>query len=271
MHDLIFFIRQFLSKSKYCLLGKIPYTNIHSQIEKIRELKGAYCGKRCFFVGSGPSLDASDLDLLKDEITFAVNRIFYIFDKTDWRPTFYLNQEINFKEGDRLINELNGAKFNNQTTFFFPFSGLKKHISFENSIFLPIYMDFCEYNLLPVRNFSLDCSKKIVHAYTSMYTVLQIAVYLGFSEIYLIGFDGSYSPGKSHFYEDPLNDSNFYNPHKSKYLSDNINRGFRGMKYAQVSLNSFRIINLTRGGDLSIFPRDELENVLSLKNKVDDV
>ncbi len=260
--EIYFFVRQFFSRVKYTVLGKLPFTDTYKQLRQIRNLKGKYVGKRCFFVGSGPSLRISDLELLNGEVTFALNRIFKIFDDTNWRPTFYLNQEINFKEGIKFVNEINNVNFDSRTTLLFPFTRLKKKIMAENSLFLPIYMDLCELHQNPVQNFSTDCSVKIVHAYTSMYTILQIAVYLGFSKIYLIGVDGQYFPGKSHFYEDPSDESNFYNSDITQALTNNLERGFKGMKLAEDQIGSFEIINLTRGGKLELFPRCNIDDVL---------
>ena len=55
----------------------------------LKTLKNRYAGKRCFVIGNGPSLTKEDLELLRNEVTFASNRIYKMFDKTDWRPTFY--------------------------------------------------------------------------------------------------------------------------------------------------------------------------------------
>src|SRR5699024_7865108 len=56
---------------------------------RIEALRNCHKGERCFIIGNGPSLRAEDLDKLKNEITFACNRINLIFDQTDWRPTYY--------------------------------------------------------------------------------------------------------------------------------------------------------------------------------------
>ena len=56
---------------------------------KLAALKDKHKGQRCFVIGNGPSLRISDLDRLKDEITFASNKIYLAFEETDWRPTYY--------------------------------------------------------------------------------------------------------------------------------------------------------------------------------------
>ena len=55
----------------------------------IKKMENIHIGDRCFIVATGPSLTMSDLELIKDEIAFGMNSITKIFDKTDWRPTYY--------------------------------------------------------------------------------------------------------------------------------------------------------------------------------------
>ncbi len=56
--------------------------------QRLRDLKDIHAGRRAFVIGNGPSLRIDDLDRLRGEITFASNKIFLIFDQTDWRPTY---------------------------------------------------------------------------------------------------------------------------------------------------------------------------------------
>lgn len=57
--------------------------------QKLKLYKDIHKGKRCFIIGNGPSLRAEDLNKLSDEITLCGNRIYEIFDKTKWRPTYF--------------------------------------------------------------------------------------------------------------------------------------------------------------------------------------
>lgn len=57
--------------------------------ERLLALKDIHQGKRGVIIGNGPSLTVADLEKLKNEITFASNRIYLAFDETNWRPTYY--------------------------------------------------------------------------------------------------------------------------------------------------------------------------------------
>ena len=66
--------------------------------DELKKYKNIHQGQRCFIIGTGPSLTTDDLELLKDEITFGSNRIFEIYSRTDWRPTYYMNQDFQLIE-----------------------------------------------------------------------------------------------------------------------------------------------------------------------------
>ena len=64
----------------------LSLTDNDSRLEALRD---RHAGRRCFIIGNGPSLRISDLDMLKNEITIASNKIYLAFDETDWRPTYF--------------------------------------------------------------------------------------------------------------------------------------------------------------------------------------
>ena len=86
------------------------YTNDLDKIyrPKLKELRRKYKNYSAFSIGNGPSLNKTDLDALKDEITFAVNGFLKCKDLA-WLPTFYLVEDHLVAE-DRAhwINKLKG-------------------------------------------------------------------------------------------------------------------------------------------------------------------
>ncbi|MDD6071560.1 MAG: hypothetical protein PUC12_12240, partial [Clostridiales bacterium] len=64
--------------------------SMHAQYAaNLEKFHNIHKGERCFIVGTGPSLQLSDVDRLKDEYTFGVNSCLTMYDKTDWRATYY--------------------------------------------------------------------------------------------------------------------------------------------------------------------------------------
>ena len=82
--------------------------------EKIRTFNNLHQNQRCFIVANGPSLAKTDLQLLEDEITFGLNRIYLYFDKTSFRPSYYLSvNELVLEQYWSEISTLQMPKFLN--------------------------------------------------------------------------------------------------------------------------------------------------------------
>lgn len=111
------------------------------------------------------------------------------------------------------------------------------------------------------QKFSNDITKVIYSGYSVMYDTIQIAVYMGFKEIYLIGADFSYlnDPGQrgNHVYDDVANDRR--KVAGRAYLDVSVNALVTARKYAE--LHGMKIYNATRGGKLEVFERKNLDEV----------
>lgn len=70
-------------------------TNIRND-KRIMSLKNKFEGKRCFIIGTGPSLKIEDLERVyrNGDVSFASNRIFKLFHKTQWRPQLYCVSDL---------------------------------------------------------------------------------------------------------------------------------------------------------------------------------
>lgn len=229
--------------------------------KNLRTLKGKFSGKRCFIVGNGPSLRAQDLDLLQNEYTFAFNCIYYIFDQTAWRPTFYCTQD--FKIARDSASEI--CK-NIQTPYIFAPIDLKWYYD------IPITTDyfFCQRlagDAPPL--FSEDIPRWIGTGNTVAYTAMQLAVYMGFEQIYLLGIDHSFQRYQDESGQIVLDSSakdyfcNQYNKDKDKFFIPRLDLSTRAYMEAQkyAKTHSVKIYNATRGGKLEVFPRVDFERL----------
>ena len=159
-----------------------------SSAEILKQYKNRYAGERCFIIGNGPSLKAEDLDKIKNYISFASNRIYVIFDKTEWRPKFYVCQDY------RMIllsaSEISKVEAELKIIPMFEFC---KRPDINNAIFTRMQNSekFIKRHELP--DFSDDITKCTYEGMTVTYANIQIAVYMGFKKIYLLGVDHSYS------------------------------------------------------------------------------
>ena len=164
----------------------------------IETYKNRYDGERIFILGNGPSLGRTPLHLLSDEYTFGVNNIANIFEQTDWRPSFYLaiHDPPNIpKDNVEKVIDLN-------VPCFFPDDRLqyipdkenverfnKHHLSEKPDIDVTDYHINWE-SIGGYRDVWSEDVSDVVYQYTTvLYSAMQIANYLGFSEYYLLGCD----------------------------------------------------------------------------------
>ncbi|MBD8071305.1 6-hydroxymethylpterin diphosphokinase MptE-like protein [Bacillus sp. PS06] len=229
--------------------------------KKLNSLKNAHINKRCFIIGNGPSLKNEDLDKLQNEITFAFNRIYYIFDKTDWRPTYYCSEDDKTIFNSR--EEINKLAIDYK---FFPKNFPRDYkIQFNNARYY--LFKFCDRNIEP--KFSEDIVKGIYWGNTVVYTAIQLAVYMGIKEIYLVGVDHNFSKmvnDKGEIIIDNTTKDYFteeYNKDKNDLYIPNVEVSTRAFIAAKnfADENNIKIYNATRGGKLEVFERVNFDNI----------
>lgn len=250
---------KFLKYVKYVLFFKIIgfLRSFRKNESKIKEVSNTQKGKRCFITATGPSLTLKDLELLKNEDTFGVNGIFLMYDKTNWRPTYYACTDApRFKTfadsyGFRLEDLCEKDIFLNVVTKKlnpeFKYNDKVKWISF--SPWNRIY-DFENYR------FQSDIARGMFAFGTVTNIAIAIAMYMGYEEIYLIGVDCS--DLNKHFINDVTDAEK-----DDKYVYDAIQAQLHGYKIMQqeAAKRNVKVFNATRGGALDIFPRVNLDDL----------
>ncbi len=258
---------------KNIFLAKVVDEGIYPPIfnNKLKKLKNNFKGKRAFIIGNGPSLNKHDLSLLKDEYTFAVNGIFYKTEESGFKPTFYIVED-NFVMHDNIehINNFNCEyKFfprnyksiveNNKNTYFFKMD-------------TGYYNNFSPYYCIP--RFSPDASYKLYCGQSVTMINIQLAYYLGFEEIYLIGMDHSYSIPDSAkidgaMIESTEDDVNHFHPDYfgkgKKWHDPHIDRVEKSYEYMKLvyEAKQRKIYNATIGGHLEVFERVDFDKLFS--------
>lgn len=225
--------------------------------------KDKYKDKRCFIIGNGPSLSIEDLEKLKDEFTFAFNRIYYIFDKTTWRPSFYISEDIKILENSK--NEIN--TLNLPYKFIPDIAKFDYNINIDNAIY---FKQIMELNKDRTPKFTNDISKWIGWGSTVTYTAIQIAIYMGFKEIYLLGIDHNFRVTQNNEGKIIIDNSvkdyfcDEYNKDKEKLYIPNVENTtlsyITAKKYCDES-GKCKIYNATRGGKLEVFERVDFDKL----------
>lgn len=219
---------------------------LQKQYNCLAQFQNIHMNEICFLIGNGPSLKKSDLEkLAKNHIcTFGCNRIFEIYSDTEWRPNYYV-------AADGMIpNEyMNEIKNQHILTFMKHFIGLKN----SGIIHTYRYQEHDYDEVLP--RFSEDITKCVYRSATILYDMIQIAAYMGFKEIYLLGVDCNYIPGSV---------NNYFNksaePDTITHRTDNMILAYQSaQKYA--AAHDIKIYNATRGGMLEVFERVDFDSL----------
>lgn len=244
------------------------------QILSQLKLKNKHKGKRCFVIGNGPSLRIEDLEHLKGEITFASNRIFKLFDKTDWRPTYYFCIDYFAYEMDHKLINMIDSKL--------------RFIPIERTLAAgKIYNNITYYNrvvnCVDIRDgavvrgkkflFSEDIEEIVYGGQTVLYDAIQFAVYMGFSEIYLLGVDCNYRLEVS---EDGTVTEN--RDVKNEHFCNDYTEGCENTVALVAPIYAFKLAfekskevcerksitikNATRGGKLEVFERVDFDRLI---------
>lgn len=229
--------------------------------KKIVGLKDKYKGKRIFVIATGPSLRIEDLEWLSNnqEITIAVNGIFKMYDKTDWRPTYYaLDDYFLYRKYKEEFGGLDVSKIAEEFAIFS--EPIKSELTKEQckqAGFIPIcYYDhwFTHYS----KHFRYNSD--IVYGHFDAYTVtnfaINIADYMGASEIILLGTDCDYFQKQAHAGEM----SNSGNTLDAQKMYDAQMAGYNFIN-SKLNDSQPKIYNATRGGKLEAFPRRSMEEI----------
>jgi glycosyltransferase involved in cell wall biosynthesis len=238
-------------------------------------------------MGNGPSLNKLDLSQLEGENVFALNRCSLLFDRIKWRPKFYCAFDLTVIPDN--LDEFNDLEIAYK---FFSTKHKGSILEKENHYF---YHDNSSNENLD-KKFADDPRKQLDLGFggggTVATTAIQIAYFLGFDPIILIGCDCSYNvmndvkgsgPDK---YNDgvPLflksqsdNDLNHFDPRyfgKGKRWhnpnAEAMIEGFEGCG-VQIYRNERTILNATIGGRLDAVARVDYENLLIKSTKVKEV
>lgn len=238
---------------------------LHSNQQDLGALRNKYLGKRCFIVCNGPSLNPDDLTRIHEngDISFATNKIDKIFSKTPWRPTYYLVFDNSFQR--TLLSTMRNMECVCQ---FYRTDSYLTTRQIKNHKVLWLNTDGNR-KYLESPKFSEDLVDIVYAIATVTYISLQLAVYLGFKEIYIIGCDNSYGIEK-------LKDGTIINHNKTSYFEGSdkkdsakivgetwqMNIAYEyARKYADE--NGIKIFNATRGGYLEAFERVNFDKLFS--------
>ena len=161
------------------ILWQLPLKDVKKNNEKLKSFHNKHKGKRCFIVANGPSLQNMDLSLLKNEFTIGMNRIYLLEEIRGFKPTYLavLDIDVQLEQFAEEYKNYKGIKF-------FIWNTRKLFGNQPNLMYFNRSMN---------SNFQADFRKRIGTSKSVTYICIELAYYLGFNEVILIGKDHNYN------------------------------------------------------------------------------
>ena len=230
--------------------------------KKLLKFKGIHKGEDCFIIGNGPSLNTMDLRPLKNYHTFGLNKIYLMFDKIDLNLSYHV--AVN-----PLVIEQGAKEFENLSCpSFLSYRPSKNLIKNLKNVYYILTITEDAYT------FSDNIIQTIYEGYTVTYVAMQIAYYMGFANVYLIGVDHNFTctgtpndeqimegSDTNHFHPDYFSGKAWNLPDlEASELSYMLARFF-------YTRNGKKIHDATRDGKLNVFPKISFEQALEACKK----
>lgn len=274
-------------KFKFFVAKHFTHRDWKVALNKNKALEGIHNGKRCFILGNGPSLKTEDLKLLENEFVFSVNQIARHEDFEYIKPNYHFWADPNFFNIDEskpedlelleIMKKVNTS--DNIPRCFFPIEqknfvekfGLDKTLDvnyFASAMFF--YEGY---------NGKIDYTDFVLGFGTVVQWCITMAIYMGFSEIYLLGCDntGLLTTIKAIL---KMNDETDYAYnitenekkrmellHSTQPLEQVVNsylETLKGYRYVfeYCKKRSIKLVNCSSTTVIDSIPRDSLQNVL---------
>jgi hypothetical protein len=217
-----------------------------------------HSGQRCIIIGNGPSLSTMDLSPLKNEVTFGLNRIYLLFNKLPFIPTFYVCiNELVLDQFAEDIRKLPMPKFLNwnQKSLF--------DVNNDDTYFVKL-----SYRLKD--RFGISPQRPLSGGGTVTFIAIQLAYFMGFQEVILIGLDHNFSekgiPNTTEVRQSERDMSHFdpnYFPKGVKWQLPDLLHSEYAYSLARKAFekDSRRIVDATVGGKCPVFDKVDFATI----------
>jgi hypothetical protein len=225
--------------------------------QRLESYRDLHLGKRCFILGNGPSLKNTDLSLLDDEITFGLNRIYLLFDESKFQSTYLVS--VNTLVIEQCAEEIQSLEMPKFLTW-----RARNWLSEDENI---IFLD-TDYTGEP--SFSKDMTRRVFEGSTVTYVALQLAYYMGFEEVILIGVDHNFkTQGTAN--EAIVSEGDDPNHFAPNYFGKGFRWQLPDLEASEIAYRlaketfeaeGRKVVDATIGGKLDIFPRVDFQEVV---------
>lgn len=216
---------------------------------RLESLHNRHHGETVVLVANGPSLNRMDLSPLRRENVIGMNKIFLGFKRFRFYPRYYVavNAKV-IEQSAEQIKALNCVKFiSKRRGDLVPEDGLTYHLDTKN----------------PPARFCHDISQGLHEGWTVTYAALQIAYFLGFTTVVIIGMDHRFTysgaPNEARVLDGP--DPNHFSPdyfgRGQSWDNPDLVRSEESYRIARAEFekDGRRIIDATVDGACTIFEK----------------
>lgn len=223
------------------------------------QFRDRYPNTVCLIVGTGPGLSNIPVEFLNKYPTFSFNGVFT--QMPEFVPTFYHNMGGNHLDTQEKREQIYPLIADDRC-----------EAAFMNRHLIHYFRHPKVYSILGPRTYGIVTKRDefvfspsplevIGLAPTSIYLSMQLAVYMGFTTILLVGVDHKYDQKKPHAYESGLvvdeetPPGPFYNNDPNEWQS----QATKALSVAKTVLdkNGIRVVNLSEPTELDVFERGD--------------
>jgi hypothetical protein len=182
-----------------------------ASIQRLAEMKDIHKGKRCFIIGNGPSLRNTDLQRLRGEYTFGMNRVYLAF--PEWAFTTSYLVSVNSLVIEQCASDLlyqpmpvflswrsrqhlqmaSAAEHNSVSSLENALPPSHAALDDQPASFAKNNRPIFLHTTYTGPRFTQDARRRLWEGATVTYVCLQLAYYMGFEEVILIGVDHSFA------------------------------------------------------------------------------
>ncbi|XOV89479.1 MAG: 6-hydroxymethylpterin diphosphokinase MptE-like protein [Pseudomonadota bacterium] len=216
-----------------------------------RLIHNRHRGETVVLVANGPSLNRTDFDLVRNRTTFGLNKIFLGFRQFRFYPNYYVavNEKVLRQSVDQ-VRQLNCVKFlSNRAPDLFSNNALTYIIDTTS----------------PKHRFAETPLEGLDEGWTVTYVALQLAFYMGFSRVVIVGLDHRFeyegAPNESRLLQgaDPNHFSPDYFAHQ-EWDNPDLANSEASFRFAREHFEAAgrQIIDATEGGACEVFEKRPL-------------
>ena len=243
------------NRARHELAGRVD-PRLRESRARLEAYRQMHRGRRAFILGNGPSLARTDLSRLRDEVTFGMNRIYLHFPTMGYATTYYL--AVNTLVIEQCAAEIGSLPMPR----FLSWRGRRWFRRQPGILFL-------DTDYTGRETFSADVTGRIFEGSTVTYVALQLAFFMGFEEVILIGVDHDFTtsgPPNATVVsqrDDPDHFSPGYFGKGFRWQLPDLEASERAYRLAHLAYEASgrRVLDATIGGRLTVFPKVEFSRL----------